>query len=112
MVLRLDRVLDGLRVYPDAMLANLNRTQGLVFSQSVLGALLRKGMERQEAYATVQRAAMDVWEKRADGFKAALLADPSVCRTLTETELEQAFGLDRYTQHVSTLLTRAGIEEA
>ncbi|MEE8408884.1 MAG: adenylosuccinate lyase, partial [Myxococcota bacterium] len=62
MLRTLDNVVDGMRVYPDAMQRNLEKTGGLVFSQNVLGTLLAAGLDRQVAYAAVQRAAMKVWE--------------------------------------------------
>ena len=46
---------DKLLVYPENMLKNLNRTHGLIFSQSVLLALTKKGMKREDAYRIVQK---------------------------------------------------------
>jgi adenylosuccinate lyase len=57
------RVIDGLRVFPDRMRANLDSTGGLFFSQRVLSALVDAGMGREEAYAAVQRAAADSWDR-------------------------------------------------
>jgi adenylosuccinate lyase len=57
------RVVDGLRVFPDRMRANLDGTGGLFFSQRVLSALVDAGMAREEAYAAVQRAASDSWDR-------------------------------------------------
>ncbi|HBF34707.1 TPA: adenylosuccinate lyase, partial [Candidatus Sumerlaeota bacterium] len=53
MLNRLTRILDGLLVYPDAMMNNLNKTRGLIFSQKTLLALIEKGMVREDAYAIV-----------------------------------------------------------
>ena len=63
---RLAGVIDKLLVYPDAMRANLDRLGGLVHSQRVLLALTQKGMSREDAYRTVQRNAMKVWEGKGD----------------------------------------------
>jgi adenylosuccinate lyase len=57
------RVIDGLRVFPDRMRVNLDSTGGLFFSQRVLSALVDAGMGREEAYAAVQRAAADSWDR-------------------------------------------------
>ncbi len=54
-------VMDGLEVSKERMLANLNMTGGLVFSQRILLALIDKGVGRQEAYKMVQRNAKKVW---------------------------------------------------
>src|SRR4051812_22326780 len=43
-------LIDGLVVYPDRMLENLNATRGLIFSGQLLLALTQKGVEREAAY--------------------------------------------------------------
>ena len=65
MLARLTRLLKNLQVYPENMAANLNLTRGLVFSQSLLLALIDKGLARDAAYRLVQRPAMQVWEEGA-----------------------------------------------
>src|SRR5204862_1448996 len=57
-------IIDKLIVYPENMMRNLRATRGLLFSQSVLLALVKKGMKREDAYATVQKHAMKVWDSR------------------------------------------------
>ena len=74
-------MLDGLQVYPDKMLHNLDRTRGLIYSSKVLLALVDTGITREEAYAIVQRNAMAVWEdiqNAVDGptYRERLEADP------------------------------------
>jgi adenylosuccinate lyase len=56
-------VIDGLVVYPERMFENLESTGGLFFSQKVQTALVERGMPRDDAYAMVQRAAADTWDK-------------------------------------------------
>lgn len=106
---KLTRVIAGLRVYPEAMARNMDATRGLAFSQNVLAALLAKGLDRHVAYKAVQAAAMRVWEDKAPTFKEALAEEPLVERTLTQAELDQAFDLRSYLQHVDALFARAGI---
>ncbi len=60
-------ILDGLVVYPENMLLNLERTRGLIYSSRVLLALVDTGMSREDAYAVVQRAAMKVWSDIQEG---------------------------------------------
>ena len=60
------RIMDGLDVFPERMLANLNMTRGLVFSERVLLALVQTGMVRNEAYLIVQEAAKRVWAGESD----------------------------------------------
>jgi adenylosuccinate lyase len=58
---KLTWILDGLVTYPENMLANLERTRGLIYSSRVLLALVDIGMSREDAYAVVQSASMKVW---------------------------------------------------
>jgi len=105
MLHRFAGLVDGLRVYPERMMENLNATQGLVFSQPVLLALIESGMERQAAYVVVQRNAMKVWDERAH-FKTLLLADPEVQARVPRERLEQAFDLHHELRHVDAIFAR------
>jgi adenylosuccinate lyase len=74
-------ILDGLVVYPANMLANLEKTRGLIYSSRVLLALVGAGMSREDAYAIVQRASMRVWDdiqqaRPGPGLREMLEADP------------------------------------
>jgi adenylosuccinate lyase len=71
------RVLDGLQVDEERMLANLNLGGGIVFSGRVLLALVEAGMSRDDAYAVVQNAAMRAWEGEG-GFRELLEEDDEV----------------------------------
>jgi adenylosuccinate lyase len=109
MLALLTRVLDDLRVYPEQMRENLERTKGLVFSQNVLGALLDAGLDRQKAYAAVQRAAMRVWEGEAPDFKTALTQEELVASQVAPAALDAAFSMDAYTRHLDALFARVGL---
>jgi adenylosuccinate lyase len=88
----------GLVVHGDRALDNLtNGSFGLVFSQSVLLALVSSGLTRDEAYRIVQRDARAAWAERRP-FRQVLTADPEV--TLTEAQLDEAFDLTRTLRHV------------
>ena len=76
---RLAGLIDKLLVYPENMQKNLDRLGGLIHSQRVLLALTQKGVAREDAYALVQRNAMQVWRGEGD-FLAFLKADPDVTR--------------------------------
>ena len=105
MLHRFAGLIDGLRVYPERMLENLGATQGLVFSQPVLLALIESGMERQAAYVVVQRNAMKVWDERAH-FKTLLLADAEVQARVPRERLERAFDLQHELRHVDAIFAR------
>ena len=54
-------LVDGLVVYPQRCLANLEATRGLIYSSKTLLALVEKGLSREQAYALVQRHSLAVW---------------------------------------------------
>ena len=105
MIHRLKRVLTNLVVYPENMAANLADSLGLVFSQSLLLALVNKGLSRDEAYRLTQRAAMEVWEQGGT-FKGKVLRDPEIGKILSQAELEKIFDLKHHLRHVDALFER------
>jgi adenylosuccinate lyase len=92
-------VLDGLRVFPDRMRANLEADGGLAFSQAVLLALVEKGLSRDDAYAIVQRASAAAWDEGAD-FRAELGQNPEVQRLLSPEELNSLFDPSRFVRNL------------
>ena len=102
---RLTQVIDKLVIYPDNMLANMNKFRGLMMSQRVLLALTQAGVSREDSYRLVQRNAMKVWEDNKD-FKTELLADDEVRAALSEAEIEEKFDLGYHTKHVDTIFNR------
>ncbi len=105
MIHRLKGVLHNLVVYPENMAANLEASRGLVFSQSLLLALVHKGLSRDEAYRLTQRAAMQVWEEGGT-FRKRVLADPEIGKHLSQGELEELFDLKHHLRHVDELFRR------
>ena len=102
---RLTGVVDKLVIYPENMLANMNKFRGLVMSQRVLLALTQAGVSREDAYTLVQRNAMKVWEEGRD-FKTELLATRTSPRPLQPEEIEEKFDLGYHTKHVDTIFAR------
>src|SRR5438105_9245532 len=72
MAIEMAKVLRGLEVRPDRMLANLQFAGGVVFSQRVLLALVDSGMSREDAYLIVQKAAMEAMQESGAGFRTLL----------------------------------------
>ena len=105
MLHRMTGILEGLLVYPDRMRENLDRMKGLVYSQTVLSALTRAGMTREDAYAAVQRQAMRVWAGEG-GFQELLASDPEVARALPASELAACFDPARTLRHVDGIYRR------
>jgi len=107
---RLTRMLKNLQVYPENMAKNLNLTHGLVFSQGLLLALIKKGLQRDAAYRLVQRPAMLVWQEGGE-FAQRVAADPEIAKHLTPQEIGEIFDLKRYFRHVPTIFARVFGEE-
>ncbi len=102
---RLTSVIKNLVVYPQNMMKNMNKFQGLIMSQRVLLALTQAGLSREDAYRLVQRNAMKVWEEGKD-FKTELKNDPEVTKVLANEEIEEQFDLEYHTKHVDTIFQR------
>ncbi len=105
MLARLTRVLKNLQVYPEAMAANLARTGGLIFSQGVLLALIKKGLSREAAYRLVQGPAMRVWQEGGD-FAQRVAEDPEIRRHLSPEELHASFDLTHYLRYTDAIFAR------
>jgi len=90
-------LVDGLVVFPERMLANFDRSYGLVFSQPVLLALIAAGRSRDAAYRIVQRDAAVAWQEQRP-FRTVLEEDAEVA--LEKVALDEAFDLRRSLRHV------------
>jgi len=102
---RLKGLIQGLVVYPENMQKNIDITKGLWHSQSVLLALVEKGIARDEAYRWVQRNALQVWEHKGD-FKDLLKKDQDVMNVLQEEEIEKLFDISHHLAYVDTIFER------
>ncbi len=105
MLHRFARLVEQMRVYPEQMRKNLERLGGVIYSQAVLLALARKGLDRQAAYDLVQRNAMKVYDQGVD-FKAALLGDPEVLKVLSPEEISACFAPDLHARSVDEIFDR------
>ena len=108
MLRKMINTIDKLLVYPDAMMANLNKTGGLIFSQNLLIALVSKGVLREDAYIWVQRNAMARWLQGAD-FKTNVNADPDIQKYLTKEEIEHCFDPMPMLRNVDLIFSRFGL---
>ena len=108
MLRKFTNIIDKLLVYPDAMIANLNKTGGLIFSQNLLIALVTKGVLREDAYKWVQRNAMARWLEGAD-FKTNVEADPDIKKYLTDEEIEHCFDPKPMLRNVDLIFSRFGL---
>jgi len=104
-------IMKGLKVYPESMRRNVELTQGVIFSQRVLLALIGKGLQRGEAYKIVQDSAMKAWEKKRS-FLNLLEADRRITARLDRKELNSLFDYDYYLRHVDDVFRRLGLAKA
>jgi adenylosuccinate lyase len=102
---RMAGIVEQLVVYPERMKANLESLGGIVFSQRVLLALTQKGMSREDAYAAVQRNAMEAWRGNAS-LLALARADKEITQFLADDELVALFDMGYHTKHVDTIFKR------
>ena len=102
-------LLENLLIYPDNMLKNLHKTGGLIFSQEVLLALVKKGATREDAYAMVQRNAMQVWDEQKD-FKKLLKDDQEIIALLNEDEIDNLFNLKKIMININKIYKRLELE--
>jgi adenylosuccinate lyase len=105
MLQRLAGLLEGLVVDAERMRENLELTRGLAFSGTLLLALARKGLAREEAYRLVQRHAMDTWDQGGE-FRDRVLADAKITELLSKEEVDAAFSLERSLRHVDAIFER------
>ena len=103
-------ILDNLVVFEEQMKANIYRTNGVIFAQRVMNALIEKGFAREKAYDTVQPVAMKAMAEGAS-YQALLKEEPTVMATLTEEELDGCFTLEYYMKNVDYIYKRNKIEE-
>ncbi|MCH8088352.1 MAG: adenylosuccinate lyase, partial [Chloroflexi bacterium] len=98
-------VIEGMTVYPENMMRNLEMTRGLVFSQRVLTSLIEKGLGRSEAYEMVQKHALKAWHEGSD-FRELLRGDPGVTKQIPTDELDALFDIGYYLRHVEEIFQR------
>ena len=110
MLNRMMGILDNLVVFEEQMKANIYRTNGVIFAQRVMNALIDKGFAREKAYDTVQPVAMRAMSEGA-AYIDLLREEPTVKATLTPEELEGCFTLEYYMKNVDYIYKRNKIEE-
>jgi adenylosuccinate lyase len=113
---RLAGLVRDLVIYPERMAANVESLGGVVHSGEVLLALTRAGISREDAYAIVQRNAMQTWEKlgtpEGRSFRQNLAADPEVARRVQPSELDAAMDAQSHLRAVDAIFARVFGEES
>ncbi len=108
MAMEMNKVLRGLEVRPERMLANLQHAGGVVFSQRVLLALVESGMSREDAYLVVQKAAMEAMGESGPGFRAILEKDDEVSKRIGD-RLDKVFDPWAGLEHADLAYERLGL---
>ncbi len=98
-------IIDGMLVFPDRMMRNLELTRGLVFSPRVMLALVEAGVDRKVAYDTVQRCAMESWDNEKD-FRELIKSDSTVLEKLSVDQIEPLFDYGFYLHHTDHSFAR------
>jgi adenylosuccinate lyase len=105
----ISHLLENLVVYPDRMLANLNLTGGLVYSQRVLLALVDGGVDRQVAYKLVQKHALAAWDEGGESFRDRLIGDPEISSVLDSASIDGLLDHQDQLIHVDAIFERLGL---
>jgi len=107
MLQTMTRIIDNLVVYPENMKKNIDKTQGLIFSQRLLLMLTNKGITREDAYRIMQTNTMKARGRKH--LKDELLSDTEALKYLSKKEIESAFDINYYLRNVDDIFRRAGI---
>jgi adenylosuccinate lyase len=108
MLATLTKLVSGLQIYPQNMQRNLEITKGLFFSQNILLALTRRGVERKIAYEAVQRAAMATWTGKED-FLAEIKKVPEITSVIPPAELDSLCKLEQHFRHIDQKFKNVGL---
>ncbi|KAA3615709.1 MAG: adenylosuccinate lyase [Calditrichaeota bacterium] len=109
MLKKANGLIANLNVFPENMMANLQKTNGLFSSQVVLLALTQKGVSREKAYRMVQRNAMKVWEEKED-FAKLLKADPDLKEALSAEEIDDLCSIEKRLSKVDYIFNKVGLK--
>lgn len=108
MLRRLKKILDGLVVYPENMLKNINLTNKVIFSQRVMTALIGKGLTREKAYDLVQPLAFMATPEK--DYLALVSENETISSLMNKEEIEGCFTLDYYFKEINNVYKKIGIE--
>lgn len=110
MLSRFKGILENVFVYPETMLENIYKTNGVIFAQRVMNALIEKGLAREQAYDLVQAIAMKAYHDHID-YHSLLLENQEVKDILSNEEIKECFTLDYYFKNIDFIYQRCGIKE-
>lgn len=98
-------IIQNWNVSPEKMEENIHLTRGLIFSQSVLLALTKKNISREQAYKWVQSHSFRAMKEKRK-LKELILSDKEVRKVLSAEEVEQCFSLQPYLEKIDYIFRR------
>ena len=98
------KILDGLKVNPQRIKDNINKSKGQIYSEFLLEALVKKGIPRFSAYRDIQRIAFNALENEED-FQVIVMKDPSIMKNLTFAELKKIFNPSNHLSASERIIT-------
>jgi adenylosuccinate lyase len=110
MICKTSDLIRDLEIYPEKMLTNLQLTNGLIFSQTVLLALARKGLSREKAYQIVQKNAMRVLNENIS-FQSALQEDEQIRIYLSRDDMANIFNINNRLKNIDYIFTKVGLQK-
>ena len=110
MLNRFKGILENVVVYEDTMKDNIYKTNGVIFAQRVMNALIEKGLSREAAYDLVQPISMEAYNNNKD-YQTLLVENPMILKYLTVEDIKLCFTLEYYFKNVNYIYKRCGIIE-
>ncbi len=111
MLERMCFVIKNLQIYPQAIKKTLNTTRGLIFSQHVMLNLVNKGIDKNEAYESLQKIAMKVWKDEKLDFQKELEKDEKISKILNRETLTKIFDSTNYTKNIGAIYRRLNLHK-
>ena len=108
MLNRFAGVIERLTVFEEQMKQNIEKTQGLTFSQRLMLMLIEKDLTREDAYDMVQPLAMKAWEEKRS-FQELVAQSDTITEHLSDDEIEQAFDIEHHMRNIDTIFNRVGL---
>ena len=102
-------IIEGMRVYPERMMKNMEITRGLLFSQRLMLALIERGVSRDDAYKMMQTNSAHTWDEGRD-FRELVRSDAGVRAHLGDSELDEIFDYGYYVRFVDDVFARVGLD--
>ena len=102
-------IIEGMRVYPERMMQNMEITRGLLFSQRLMLELIERGVSRDDAYKLMQTNSARTWDEGRD-FRDLVRSDAGVRAHLGDSELDEIFDYGYYVRFVDDVFARVGLD--